>query len=237
MHIQFNPNKKELSSLGIFDIYIKRKLKYYYSKNFKKINPKQQAKIIIDWKKKNSISSSTELYEWLNLYEINYEEWVNLINSDYLWASWCMNKYKHELSTYYQSKKNELDMFFYSVIKVENKDLADELYIRIKEEESSFEEIAYEFSEGNEKYIKGRMGPVMINNVEASISSLLKVGSINQLWQPKKINGFWYILRLDKVLHSKFNTNLKLKLALELGDKFLNDKFLEIQKKKNSLIY
>ena len=72
----------------------------------------------------------------------------------------------------------------------------------------------------------------MINNVEASISSLLKIGYINQLWQPKKINGFWYILRLDKVLHSKFNTNLKLKLALELGDKFLNDKFLEIQKKK-----
>ena len=113
-----------------------------------------------------------------------------------------------------------------------NKDLADELYLRIKEEESSFEEIAYEFSEGNEKYKKGRIGPVMINNVEASISTFLKIGYINQLWQPIKINGLWHILRLDKVLHSKFNTNLKLKLALELGDKFLNNKFLEIQTKK-----
>ena len=52
----------------------------------------------------------------------------------------------------------------------------------------------------------------------------------------KKINGSWHILRLDKVLNSKFNTNLKLKLALELGDKFLNDKFLEIQTRK-TIVY
>ena len=232
MDIQYDSCKKELAKLGILDVYIKRKLKNYYSKNFKKINSKEQSKIIIDWKKKNSINSASELYDWLNLYEINHQEWIYLINSDYLWASWCMEKYKHQLSDYYQSIKNDLDMFFYSVIKVENKDLADELYIRVKEEESSFEEIAYEFSVGNEKYIKGRIGPVMINNVEASISALLKIGDINQLWQPKKINGFWYILRLDKIINSKFNANLKLKLALELGDKFLNEKFLKIQTKK-----
>ena len=230
MDIQFNYNKKELAKLGILDTYVKRKLKDFYSKNIKKINNQQQEKIINDWKKKNSIKSIDQLYNWLNLYEINHEEWINLINSDFLWSLWCMEKYKNELSNYYQSKKNELDMFFYSVIKVENKDLADELYIRIKEDESSFEEIAYEFSEGNEKYLKGRIGPVMINSIEKSISSLLKIGYVNQLWQPKKINGLWFILRLDKVIHSKFNTNLKLKLALELGDKFLNDKFIEIQK-------
>ena len=183
MNIKFNSNNKDLARLGLFDIYIKRKLKDYYSKNFKKISPKQQTKIINDWKKKNSIKSSSEFSDWLNLYEINYEDWINLINSDYLWASWCMEKYKYKLSDYYQSKKNELDMFFYSVIKVESKDLADELYIRIKEEESSFEEIAYEFSAGNEKYIKGRIGPVMISNIEHSIAALLKIGYINQLWQ------------------------------------------------------
>ena len=230
MDIEFNYNKRELAKLGILDTYVKRKLKDFYSKNIKKINNEQQEKIINDWKKKNSIKSSDQLFNWLNLYEINHEEWINLINSDFLWSLWCMEKYKNELSNYYQSKKNELDMFFYSVIKVENKDLADELYIRIKEDESSFEEIAYEFSEGNEKYLKGRIGPVMINSIDKSISSLLKIGYVNQLWQPKKINGLWFIIRLDKVIHSKFNTNLKLKLALELGDKFLNDKFIEIQK-------
>ena len=39
----------------------------------------------------------------------------------------------------------------------------------------------------------------------------------------------WFIVRLDNILHAEFDQNLKIKLSLELGDKFLEDKFIEIQ--------
>ena len=41
----------------------------------------------------------------------------------------------------------------------------------------------------------------------------------------------WFIIRLDDILHTKFDNNLKIKLSLELGNKFLEEKFIEIQKK------
>ena len=53
----------------------------------------------------------------------------------------------------------------------------------------------------------------------------------NQIWQPKFIDEKWIILRLDKKLHADFNHKLKLKLALELGDEFLKEKFYAIQSK------
>ena len=143
MDIKFKSNKNELSKIGILDVYIKRKLKHYYSKNLKiRIDPKLQKKIINDWRKKKSVKSNAELDNWLSLYEINYDEWLELINSDYIWASWCMEKYKNNLYNYFSDRKEYLDNFYYSVIKVKSKELADELYIRIKEKESSFEEIA-----------------------------------------------------------------------------------------------
>ena len=37
MDIDFTFNKNELSKIGILDIYIKRKLKHYYSKNLRLI--------------------------------------------------------------------------------------------------------------------------------------------------------------------------------------------------------
>jgi len=231
MDIQFDSCKKELAKLGILNVYIKRKLKNYYSKNFKKINRKEQSKIIIDWKNKNSINSKSELDNWLNLYEINFQDWIDLINSDYLWASWCMEKYKDKLSEYFQIRKRDLDMFNYSIIKVSNKEIADELYLRIKEKESRFEDIAYEFSEGNEKYTSGKVGPISINKIESAISSLINVSNINQLWQPKISEGKWFILRLDNILSAEFNNTCKIKLSLELGEKFLDNKFTEIQKK------
>ena len=53
------------------------------------------------------------------------------------------------------------------LVKVSNKELADEIYLRIKERESKFEDIAYEFSEGNEKYSLGKIGPISINKIES----------------------------------------------------------------------
>ena len=232
MDIEFSSDKKELSKIGILDIYIKRKLKHYYSKNLKiKIDPKIQSKIINDWKKKKSIKSSAEFNNWLSLYEINYEEWLDLINSDYIWASWCMEKYKNNLNSYFSIRKEYLDSFYYSVLRVKNKELADEFYIRIKENESSFEEIAYQFPKVVDQKAKIKTGPISINEVEPSIASLIKIGTKDQLWEPKFFNGKWFIIRLDNISHAEFDKNLKIKLSLELGNKFLEEKFIEIQKK------
>ena len=120
MYIDLNFNKNELSKIGILDTYIKRKLKHHFSKNLK-INPKVQSKIINDWKKKKSIKTSDQLNNWLSLYEINYNEWLDLINSDYLWASWCMKKFENNLSNYFSIRKEYLDNFYYSIINFDNK--------------------------------------------------------------------------------------------------------------------
>ena len=68
--------------------------------------------------------------------------------------------------------------------------------------------------------------------MEDAIASLIKIGDLGQLFPPKLSNGFWFILRKDNVLKAEFNQQQKIKLSLELGDKFLNDKFIENQQNK-----
>ena len=233
MKIEFKSDKNELSKLGILEVYIKRKIKDFYLKDNKKLKASLQKRIINDWKDQNLIKNNIDLENWLQLYEINFEEWIELINFDYNWSIWCLNQFKDKLFSYYQQNKEELDYYTFSKITVKNKDLADELYLRIKEGESTFEEIAQKFSEGNEKFSKGSVGPISLKNIENSISAILKVGDENQIWQPKLLQGKWNILRLDKKLHADLNHKLKLKLALELGVEFLNKKFYEIQCKQN----
>ena len=91
MDLELKFSKNELSRIGILDIYIKRKLKHYFSNNLK-INQKIQLKIINDWKNKKSINSPEELNKWLSLHEMDYKDWIELINSDYVWTAWCMKK-------------------------------------------------------------------------------------------------------------------------------------------------
>ena len=97
----------------------------------------------------------SELNDWLKMNDLNFEQWIQFINSDYSWASWCMNRYKNELVNYTILRSIELDMLIYSIIKVSDKELAEELYLRIKKNESTFKELAYKLSEGIEKYTNG----------------------------------------------------------------------------------
>ena len=232
MNFELKFNRKEIARLGILKIFFKRKLKNYTAKNIKKsINDKQQLKIINNWKKKNSIKTNSELEQWLHLNEVDKDEWIDLINSDYLWTYWCMDKYKDELTQYFIKRKDYLDLYYYTIIKVKNKEIADEIYIRIKEEESTFEEIVNKFSSDKESFYGEKIGPISINNMEDAIASLIKIGDLEQLFPPKLSNGFWFILRKDNVLKAEFNQQQKIKLSLELGEKFLNDTYIENQNK------
>ena len=233
MDLGLNINTKELAKLGILETFFKRKLKHKYTKILQKsINSKQQLKIINDWKKKNSIKSNSELEQWLYLYDLNMDEWIDFINSDYLWTYWCMDKYKDELNQYFIKRKDYIDLYYYTIIKLKNKEVADEIYIRIKEKESTFEEIVNNFSPDNENFYAEQIGPIPINKMEDAVASLIKIGDLNQLFQPKLSNGFWFILRKDNVLKAEFNYNQKIKLSLELGEKFLHNKFIENQKNR-----
>ena len=230
MNFKLNFTRKELAKLGILKIFFKRKLKQFTTYNMNKIiNNEQQKKIIKNWNKKNSIKTNSELEQWLNINELNKNEWINLINSDYLWTYWCMDKYKDELSQYFIKRKEFLDLYYYTIIKVKNKEIADEIYIRIKEDESTFEEIVNKFSCDKENFYGEKIGPISIKNMEDAIASLIKIGDLEQLFQPRFSNGFWFILRKDNVLKAEFNQQQKIKLSLELGEKFLNDRFIENQ--------
>ena len=77
-----------------------------------------------------------------------------------------------------------------------------------------------------------KKGPIFLNNMEEEIASLIKIGDSNQLFQPKSLNGFWFILKKDNVLKAEFNHQQKIKLSLELGEKFLHNKFIESQKNR-----
>ena len=234
MNFELKFTRKEIARMGILQIFFKRKLKHFTTKNIKKsINNEQQLKIINNWKKKNSIKTNSDLDQWLHLNELNKDEWINLINSDYLWSYWCMDTYKGELANYFIKRKDYLDLYYYTIIKVKNKEIADEIYIRIKEEESTFEEIVNKFSFEKESFYGEKIGPISINNIEDALASLIKIGDLDQLFPPKLSNGFWFILRIDNVLKAEFNQHQKIKLSLELGEKFLNDKFIENQQNKN----
>ncbi len=186
-------------------------------------NEEQQISIFSKWLELNDIKNKIALEEWLSRNCLNDLELKRIIFREWRWRNWCLNKFKDKVSSYYLERKQLLDRVSYSILRVKDKSLANELFLRINEAESSFEDIAAKYSEGSEKETLGKIGPVPMNQLHPKLAMLLQISKPGQIWPPKKLEGWWIVVKLTEIINTELNATIRLKLSLELGEKKLGE--------------
>ena len=107
------------------------------------------------------------------------------------------------------------------MLRLRDAELAAELYQQIKEGEALFSDLASSFSEGPEKHSCGLLGPVPLSQPHPALAKLLQVSKPGQLWPPKRHEGWWVIVRLEKLLPASLDAALQETLLLEEGERAL----------------
>ena len=128
-----------------------------------------------------------------------------------------------KLNSHYLDRKSQLDQVSYSLLRVKDQHLANELHLRIKEGEASFEEIASDYSEGPERQQGGRLGPVPLSQPHPMLAKLLQVSTPGQLWPPKQLEDWWIVVRLEELHCTELTDSLKQRLLFELGDQHIEE--------------
>lgn len=181
-------------------------------------SPEIKKKLAMEWYKKNGINSQDKFNYWLKKNEMGQDLWEEFLVRTWKWEEYCIKEHSNDLNSHYLKRKSKLDTVTYSLLRTKSKDLADELHIRIKENESTFSEVASEFSEGPEQKTQGIVGPLPIGSAHPILGKLLVSSFSNQLWAPRKLEDWWIIVRLEKLECTKLDDNLKRFLACELGE-------------------
>jgi len=227
-----NITYSQIKSWGMFYKVSFESYKDEVIKDFADPNSDQEKEIIKIWLNENKISTEKLFNMWLKLNRMCEKDWKIYIFRNWKWTKWCLDYSKDKISDYYLQRKDSLDLVKYSLLRVKSKDLATELYLRIKEKESSFYEIATQFSEGPERNCGGLIGPVEISKANPSLAKLLRVSSITKLLAPVKIQETWIILRVEERINTPLDEKLSLRLSLELGSKYIENNLDKV----NSLV-
>ena len=173
------------------------------------------------WCADHKLREPNDLKRWQQQHGLNPNEWAELVERSWRWSQWCLKHFESEIPAYYLKRKSLLDTVSYSLLRVKQKPLATELYLRIKEEESTFEDIASNHSGGPERKTGGRIGPVPMQRPHPILARLLQVSSPGQLWQPKQLENWWIVVRLDKLENTSLNEETAQRLGLELGEQHI----------------
>ena len=222
-------SKEKLASWGLFK-------KFIFEQTIDEkvidisIDKSSTKSILEDWIQSKNIRSNQELEKWKKDNGFNDINFNNYVMRSWKWKEWCRKEFENEIPSYYLKRKPLLDILTYSLLRVKSQNLALELYLRIKDKESTFKDIANKYSEGKESSNGGIIGPVSISNVHPLLAKLLQISKKDQLWKPRKIENWWVVVRLEEIRNTELNDQIKNMLSLELGNNFLNSEFEKLIK-------
>ena len=113
-------------------------------------------------------------------------------------------------------RKNELDTVVYSLLRLENRFLAQELYLQIESGESNFADLAKRYAEGPERNTNGIVGPVSLTQAHPVLVEKLRVTQPGVLLEPFRISDWWLVVRLERYSPATFDDEISLKMCQEL---------------------
>ncbi|MCP9847832.1 peptidylprolyl isomerase [Synechococcus sp. Lug-A] len=135
----------------------------------------------------------------------------------------CREHFRHKAEAHFLSRKNQLDRVVYSLLRVKDRFLARELYLRLEAEEASFATLAKEFAEGPEKQTNGIVGPVPLTQAHPVLSERLRTTSPGVLMQPFQLTDWWLVVRLESYTPATFDEAMADMMAAELFDHWIGE--------------
>ena len=133
-----------------------------------------------------------------------------------------------QLNDYFYKRKRDLDQVVYSMLRLNDIGLAEELYLRLKNEECEIPELAFEYSLGPEKYTKGIVGPMPISKANEQIRAISTKENIGNLNKPVVIQKTIVIAIVEHIIEAI--------LTPEMEEKLLDELFnIELQKTVNAI--
>jgi len=186
-------------------------------------SPAETAQCCQEWYVHNGVLNESDQQHWRKHQNMSVEEAEEL-------ATRCLRveKFKHltwetKLESYFLSRKAQLDRVIYSLIRVPDLGVAQELYFRLEEGEYSFVELARSYSQGPEAQTGGVIGPVELGTLQPKLAQCLMLQPIGRASVPIPWDSEVLILRLEHWLPAQLNETLRQRLLDELFQTWLKE--------------
>ena len=183
------------------------------------INEEESNDIINNFIEKNGLKNENKFEEFLVQNNLS----KNILHSKLIRSSkinkFFLKKFKSAAKQFFIQNKDSYNKVTYSLIRNSNAQLAKELYFQIEGKEANIYDLAAKYSEGDEKFSKGVVGPVPISQSHELIRQKIINSSEGELFEPFKIENWWIVLKLEKIFQSAFSDQIEFNICRDLFEK------------------
>ena len=144
-----------------------------------------------------------------------------------------LQRYRAKAELHYLTRKEQFDQVTYSQLSVPNQFLAQELFLRLNEKETTFAELAAQLRKGGAEKGQGRFGPVPISSVPPVLATPLRSSTPGTLLEPLQWQSSWLLVRLEKFQPTQFDAAMEQRMCSELlqldVDRIVDEQLAKLQ--------
>ncbi len=183
---------------------------------------------IIDFRLQNQLTDPQIFQEWLSKNGNDYATFHASVTRNFQLDKLKAVITEPNLPEYFIERKIYLDRVILSRILVDNLELGEELQTQI-EEGGSFEQLAREYSIGDDRIVNGMMGQISRGTMPDILRASVDVANPGQLIGPIELEGRYALFRVEQHLPASLE-DIQLKQALqnELFEKWLAEKIQKL---------
>jgi parvulin-like peptidyl-prolyl isomerase len=160
---------------------------------------------------------------WAHHYGITLEHLSTLAIREFKVEKFKIATFSNQLESYFLSHKSELDRVIYSLLRVKEAEVAQELYFRLQAQEQTFAELASSYSLGPEAQTGGMLGPLELKRLHPNLAKKLLASQPGQLWAPMQLGEFLAIIRLEKLIPAQLDESTRLQLLNQMFEEWLKE--------------
>ena len=196
------------------------------------IEKEEEEKLIKIFLEKYGVKDMENKDEWMDNNNLNNETLKNLALADVKLKKYCDENFKHKVNARFLERKNQLDIFVYSLIRVDDMNKAKEIYMQLLEKEADIGDLATKYSQGPEKTRRGIVGPISLENTHPILAKELKFSQVGVVQPPIKLEEkFNIVFRVEYSKPAQLDQIMQEKLVIEIFDEWVQTNVQKISEK------
>lgn len=176
----------------------------------------------------HQIESDADLQTWLCDRGLASQHLEYLVTRNLKLERFMQEQWGHQVESYFLKQKAQLDRVIYSLIRVNDANLAQELFFRIQAGEQSLSELASQYSQGSETQTGGLIGPVELSVPHPALAAMLRTSQPGQLLPPTRLADWVVIVRLEKVIPAQLDEAMQQRLLKALFEEWVQAQINQI---------
>jgi parvulin-like peptidyl-prolyl isomerase len=177
---------------------------------------------------KYQITSDADREAWLERNKCTLAQFEHSVLKTIKLDRFKQSAFGNKVDSYFLQRKSQLDRAVYSLLRVKDAHLAQELFFRIQDQEATFAELVKQYSGGQEAEIGGLVGPHELSVPHPMLAQRLLSLQPGQLAPPLKIADWFVVVRLEKYLPAQLDKSMRGRLIDELYEQWLQERLSQL---------